>query len=163
MRASNAWSCAVKIEMAVSVLALAIAVAPASGQERRIKRSELPPAVEKAVAAAGQDATIVGFSEERQKGHTYYEAELRVQGHSKDVLMDENGAVVEVEEEVALAALPAPVRDGLTARAGSGKLAKVESITKHGQLVAYEAQILVAGKKSEVQVGPDGKPLDHEE
>jgi hypothetical protein len=153
----------VKIEMGASALALAIVVAPASGQERRIKRSELPPAVEKAVAAASQDATIVGFSEEREKGHTYYEAELSVQGHSKDVLMDENGAVVEVEEEVALTALPATLKDGLTARAGGGKIVKVESITKHGQLVAYEAQVLIAGKKSEVQVGPDGKPLDHEE
>jgi hypothetical protein len=29
--------------------------------------------------------------------------------------------------------------------------------------VAYEAQVLTDGKKSEVQVGPDGKPLAHKE
>jgi hypothetical protein len=29
--------------------------------------------------------------------------------------------------------------------------------------VAYEAKIMTDGKKSEIQVGPDGKPLDHEE
>jgi len=40
---------------------------------------------------------------------------------------------------------------------------KVESITKKDKLVAYEAQVDTSGKKSEVQVGPDGKPLDHEE
>jgi hypothetical protein len=39
----------------------------------------------------------------------------------------------------------------------------VESLTKHGTLVAYEAQVLNKGKKSEIQVGPDGKPLAHEE
>jgi hypothetical protein len=29
--------------------------------------------------------------------------------------------------------------------------------------VAYEAKVSTNGKKSEVQVGPDGKPLEHEE
>jgi hypothetical protein len=29
-------------------------------------------------------------------------------------------------------------------------------------LVAYEAQVLTGGKKSEIQVGPDGAPLAHE-
>ena len=29
--------------------------------------------------------------------------------------------------------------------------------------MAYEAQVDTDGKKSEVQVGADGKPLDHEE
>ena len=49
------------------------------------------------------------------------------------------------------------------AKAGKGKILKVESLTKKDKLVAYEAQVDTDGKKSEVQVGPDGKPLDHEE
>jgi hypothetical protein len=59
--------------------------------------------------------------------------------------------------------LSAPVRDGLKNKAGEGKITKVESITKHGKIVAYEAQVLTGTKKMGVQVGPDGKPLDHEE
>jgi hypothetical protein len=51
----------------------------------------------------------------------------------------------------------------LQAKAGKGKLVKVESLTKKDKLVAYEAQVDTNGKKSEVQVGPDGKALDHEE
>ncbi len=104
-----------------------------------------------------------GFSQEEENGQTYYEAEMIVNGHTKDVLMDPAGAVVEVEEEVALDSLPAAVKDGLQAKVGSGKLVKVESLTKHDKLVAYEAQVRTGSKKSEVQVGPDGKPLDHEE
>lgn len=84
-------------------------------------------------------------------------------GHSKDVLMDGSGTVVEVEEQVAIESLPVDVHAGLQAKAGSGKLVKVEKITKRGKLVAYEAKVLTNGKRSEVQVGPDGKPLDHEE
>jgi hypothetical protein len=86
-----------------------------------------------------------------------------VDGHSKDILMDENGTVVELEEQVLIESLAPLVRDGLHAKAGSDKLVKVEKVTKKGKLVAYEAKVCTNGKRSEVQVGPDGKPLDHEE
>jgi hypothetical protein len=132
-------------------------------QEKKIKRSDLPPAVEKTVALQSKGATIRGFSEEEENGQTYYEAEMVVGSHSKDLLVDKNGGIVEVEEQVAMDSVPAAVWEGLQARAGKGKLVKVESITKHDKLVAYEAQVMTGGKRSEVQVGPDGKPLDHEE
>ena len=132
-------------------------------QEKKIKRSELPPAVEKTVAAQSAGATIRGFSEEKEKGQTFYEAEMIMNGHSKDVLIATDGTVVEVEEQVTLDSLPAEVKAGLQAKAAQGKILKVESITKKDKLVAYEAKVETNGKKSEVQVGPDGKPLDHEE
>ena len=139
------------------------AFAVAEGQEKKIQRADLPPAVEKTVAAVSQGATIKGFSREVENGQTLYEAEMTVNGRSKDVNIDSSGAVVEVEEQVAMDSLPAAVKEGLQAKAGEGKIIKVESITKHDRLVAYEAQVWTQGKKSEVQVGPDGKPLDHEE
>jgi len=135
----------------------------ASAQEKKIKRSELPPAVEKTVAAQSAGATIRGFSEEKEKGQTFYEAEMIMNGHNKDVLIATDGTVVEVEEQVTLDSLPAEVKAGLQAKAAQGKILKVESITKKDKLVAYEAKVETNGKKSEVQVGPDGKPLDHEE
>jgi hypothetical protein len=133
----------------------------AIAQEKKIQRSALPPAVEKTVQA--QTATIRGFSQERENGQTFYEAEMTVDGHSKDILMDASGAIVEVEEQVNFDALPAAVKAGLQSKAGKGKIVKVESVTKHDKLVAYEAQITTAGKHTEAQVGPDGAPLAHEE
>jgi len=144
----------------ISIVSLA---ASSIAQENKIKRSDLPAAVEKTVATQSQGASVRGFSREDENGQTFYEAELLVSGHSKDVLMDADGAVVEVEEQVEVGSLPVAVKDGLQAKAGKGKLLKVESITKHGKLVAYEAQVMTGGKRSEVQVGPDGKPLGHEE
>jgi len=135
----------------------------ATAQEKKIKRTDLPPAVEKAVAGVSKGATIKGFNQETENGKTAYEVEMTVNGHSKDVLMDASGTVLEVEEEVALDSLSADVKAGLTAIAAGGKILKVESLTKGGKLVAYEAKVQAAGKKSEIQVGPDGKPLDHEE
>ena len=131
--------------------------------EKKIKRSDLPPAVEKTVAAQSLGATIQGFSEERENGQTFYEAEMAVKGQSRDVLMDGGGLIVEVEEQVVMASLPTDVQDALRAKAGKGKIVTVESITKHDKLVAYEAAVLTKGKRSEVQVDPQGKQLSHEE
>jgi hypothetical protein len=138
-------------------------VGGASAQEKKIKRSDLPPAVEKTVAAQSAGATIRGFSTEKEKGQTLFEVEMTVNGHSKDISMAADGSIVEIEEQVALDSLSPEVKAGLQAKAGKGKILKVESLTKKDKLVAYEAQVETNGKKSEVQVGPDGKPLAHEE
>lgn len=143
--------------------AVALLATGSVGQEKKIQRSDLPPAVENTVAAESKGAVIRGFSMEKENGQTYYEAALTVSGHSRDVLIDQSGAIVEVEEGVPFESLSASVKEGLQAKAGKGKIVKVESITKHNRLVAYEAKVLTGTKKSEVQVGPDGKPLDHEE
>lgn len=131
---------------------LAIAAVPlfatlALSEELKIKRSDLPPAVEKTVAAQSEGASIRGFSQEKENGQTLYEAEMVVKGHSKDVLIDSSGGIVEVEEEVAMDALPGAVKDGLQAKASKGKLSKVESLTKQDRLVAYEAVVETNGKK----------------
>jgi hypothetical protein len=72
-----------------------------------------------------------------------------------------NGTVLEVEEQVELAALPAPVQEGIRKRTGAGKVTKVESVTKRGVLTAYEAQVRTGNKHFEVQVGPNGQALNH--
>jgi hypothetical protein len=147
---------------AMAVGGLLIAGA-ASAQEKKIKRSDLPPAVEKTVAAQSAGATIRGFSTEKEKGQTLYEVEMTVNGHSKDISMVADGSIVEIEEQVALDSLSPEVPAGSQTKAGKGKILKVESLTKKGKLVAYEAQVDTKGRRSEAQVGPDGKPLNHEE
>jgi len=147
----------------LAIAAVLLCVTLAFSQEKKIKRSDLPPAVEKTVAAQSEGATIRGFSQEKENGQTFYEAEMMVkwpqQGHAHRL----QGRDRRSRGEVAMDELPGSVKDGLQAKAGKGKLGKVESLTKHDKLVAYEAVVQTNGKKSEVQVGPDGKPLDHEE
>ena len=145
----------------VSVLVSLFFTIPTLTQEKKVKRSDLPLAVQKTVAVQSKGATIRGFSEEKEKGQTYYEAETSVLGNSKDILMDANGTVVEVEEQVAIESLPPAIAAALQTKAGDGKILKVESLKKHAKLVAYEAQVAGGSKKSEVQVGPDGQALDH--
>ncbi len=144
----------------VTMLALS---ATANGQEKKINRQQLPPEVEKTVARESEGATINGFSTEIEKGKRLYEVELTTSGHSKDILMDKNGNIVEVEEEVSMDSLPSTVQDALKKRAGAGTIGKIESLTKNGKLVAYEAHVKTGAKRSEIQVGPNGEKLAHPE
>ena len=108
-----------------------------------------PAAVEKTVAEQSKGATVKGFSKEVEDGKTIYEVELTVNGHGKDIAMDAQGNVVEVEEEIDMASLPPAVKDGLTKAAGKGTISKVETLTKKGKLVAYEAVVKAGSKQSE--------------
>jgi uncharacterized membrane protein YkoI len=126
--------------------------------EQRVKMEDLPPAVQATVKAQSQGATLRGLSKEVENGKTLYEAEMVVNGHGKDVEIDSSGSVVAVEEEVALSSLPAAARAAIEKTAGNGKVTKVEAITHGSSLVAYEAQVNNAGKRSEVRVDAEGKP-----
>ena len=137
----------------------------ASGQEseRKITRAQLPPEVEKTVQRESAGATIKGFASEIEHGQQFYEASLSVDGHNKDILIDPQGNVVEVEEQVTMDSLPAAVQDALKKMAGAGRITVIESLTKNGQVVAYEAHVKRGKKRSEIQVGPNGEKLKHPE
>lgn len=84
-------------------------------------------------------------------------------GHSKDIEIAEDGTLNEIEEQVSFDSLPANVQSALTASAAGAKITKVESLTKKNKLVAYEAATLKGTRKREIQVGPEGGKLAHEE
>ena len=77
--------------------------------------------------------------------------------------MGADGTLHEIEEEVTFDSLPNTVQTALTQKAAGAKVSKVETLTKNGKLVAYEAATLRGTKKGEIQVGPDGAKLLHEE
>jgi hypothetical protein len=151
-----------KLAVASVLIGLAT-VSIAQAQEKKLTREQLPPAVEKTVATESQGATIKGFATEVEKGKRLYEVELTVDGRSKDISMDKNGNIVEIEAEVSMDSLPADVQAGLRKAAGAGTIGKVESLTKGGKLVAYEAHVKTGTKRSEIQVGPNGEKLAHPE
>ncbi|MBB5343846.1 hypothetical protein [Tunturibacter empetritectus] len=151
----------------LSLLTTALLISSSSlvgfGQEKTLSRSQLPPAVEKTVQIHSQGATIKRFVTERENGKTVYEAEMMVDGHTKDIQIAKDGTLNEIEEEVAIDSLPPEVQAALRKKAAGADITKVESLTKQGTLVAYEAATLKRHQKSEVQVGPTGKRLVHPE
>jgi uncharacterized membrane protein YkoI len=138
-----------------TIAAAALLVVGASAAEQAVKLKDLPAAVQKAIPEQTKGATVVGYAKEVEDGKTFYEIETKVNGKTRDLLMDPTGAVTEVEEEVALDSIPAAARAAIQSRAGKGKITKVESVTKDGN-VTYEAAISKAGKKSEIAVAADG-------
>jgi uncharacterized membrane protein YkoI len=130
--------------------------------ERPARMKDLPQAVQAAVREQSRGAVVRGLSIETEKGQTFYEASLKVKGRIRDVLIDADGNVVEIEEQVTLASLPPAARAEIVKQAGKGRILTVESITKNNVIVAYEAHVKTAGKISEIKVDPDGKPLPPE-
>jgi hypothetical protein len=128
------------------------------GADTPMKMENLPPAVQKTVQEQSKGATVLGLSKEVEHGKTFYEVELKVNGHNRDVLIDPSGSIVEVEEAVPLDSVPAAVKGALEKHAGKGKILGVESVAKDNSIIAYEAKIKTAGKTSEVRVTPDGAP-----
>jgi hypothetical protein len=132
-------------------------------QEKHLKKSALPAAVQKVADQQSQGATVRGYARETEDGKLQYEVSLTVDGHTKDIAIAPDGTINEIEEHVFLDNLPSSIRDALQKKAAPGRIVKVESLTKRDQLVAYEAQIITGSKKSEIQVRADGGKLTHPE
>jgi hypothetical protein len=141
---------------ALVALVMVSAIA-AFAQETKIQLKDLPKAVR---TAAEQEqtkgATLKGFAREVEGGKTFYEVKTVLNGHTRDILFDPAGTVVEVEEEIANDAVPPAAMKALMAR---GKVTKVESVTK-GKSVAYESMVKTkTGKSVEVAVDAQGTPV----
>jgi hypothetical protein len=124
--------------------------------ESKVKMENLPPAVQKAAREQSKNATLVGLSKEVESGKTVYEVETKVNGKTRDLLLDQGGAVIEIEEEVDLNSLPVAARQAIEQKIAGNKLKKVEAVSK-GSSVSYEASYTgKLGKTLEFAVNADG-------
>ena len=141
----------------VPALAVALTIgAGAAAADKKVQMKDLPGPVRKTVQAEeAKGATIVGLATEVEGGTTMYEVETTISGHSRDLVLDAAGRIVETEEEIALDAVPVAVKTALEAR---GKVGKIETVTK-GTRVTYEAVVEKNGRKREVAVDAAGKAI----
>ena len=128
----------------------------ASAQEKKLKMGQLPAAVRKTAQEQTKGATIKSIVKEKENGKTQYEVETLVNGKNRDMIIDEDGTLAEVEQQVDLSTLSAEVQKGITDNAGTAKILIIEAVSKGGNLEVYEVQIQKNGKKSGFQVKPDG-------
>ncbi len=89
-----------------------------------------------------------------------YELELEIDGHNRDMMIDESGKILSVEEQVELKDLSAAVQSTIIKQAGKGKIAIIESLTEGGTLIGYEAVIKTGGKSREVKISHEGKLME---
>ena len=120
----------------------------------------LPAAVRQTALEQTQGATIRGVSKEPgEDGATVYEVETRANGLTRDIIIGADGTLLISEQQVRLAALPRAVRNAILKGAGKKRIVLVESVTKGGTLVYYEAQLRSGKALSELKVDPAGKRI----
>jgi uncharacterized membrane protein YkoI len=148
--------------IAVSIFALALAASTFGAGDKVMKMEELPPAVQKAIRAqvASTGATIKKTSMEVEDGKTNYECEsILATGKKQDFDVSPAGKLGEIEDEVLLADVPAPVKARVDkARAAGGTIKELVSVTMNGKIVGYEVTVVKDGKKREIGMNPDGSP-----
>lgn len=140
-----------------SLLAVNIA---AQEMEKRITMNQLPAVVRAAVKEHSRGAKIRGLAKETAGGENFYEVELIVEGHHKDIIFDAKGNVVTIEEQVTLESLPAEVKAEIQKQAGKSRIISIESVTEHGAIAYYEAHLRNRGKAREIKVKPNGKLIN---
>ncbi len=128
----------------------------ARSQEKRISKNEVPTAVLSAFQQAHPEAKVKGYAREVEEGKTYYEIESMNGKSSLDVLYLADGTVAEVEEGVAAADLPAPVREALSTKYPKLKIVKAEKTTR-GDAVTFELQITSGKARTGLVVDPSGR------
>jgi len=145
-------------EITLSIFVVTVGFSAGHASEKAITMKDLPAAVQRTVQEQIKGAAILHLSKEFEGGKTVYEVEMQVKGHGKDVTIGASGAVIEVEEEVALESIPGAAREAIKKAAGSGQITKVETVTE-GNRLAYEAHLRKDGKRSEIKVSGDGRLL----
>jgi hypothetical protein len=149
------------MKLNVSILGAAVLFAATLyATDKPIKFSDLPKVVQetmlKETKATG--AKIKNTLIEMEDGKMYYECEsILANGKTRDFLVDPQGKVYEVEDEVEEGEIPAAVKAVVEkAAAGGGKITKLEAVKHDGKVVGYEATVVKNGKKTSLELNPDG-------
>jgi hypothetical protein len=133
-------------------------VAPAAkaAPKSAAAKNVMPPAIDAAFKKAYPNAMVKNVSKEKGKdGKDEYEVESVDAGLNRDLVYHADGTVVEYEEQVPAASVPAPVMASVTARYPKATVTKAEKLFKDGT-TNFELALKGAGV-AEVELTPDGK------
>jgi hypothetical protein len=134
------------------------ALAGAAAKSLALK--DLPAPVQKTVNDNLKGGEIKNISKEVEKGITEYEIETMLNGKHRDFDVTAAGKLVDVEQEVDIATIPAAAKTTIEKKFPGGKLVMVESVDKGDGILTYEASYTTkAGKKGEVSVKADGTEI----
>ncbi len=142
------------------LLAIAALGGSAVAQEKKAKSlqlKDLPAAVQKTMQANLNGGEIKNIVKEKENGVEQYEVESLLNGKTRDFNVDLKGNLLVIEEATTIDAIPAAAKASILKKVADGKLGTVETFTKTGQPMMYEAAYEdKQGKKHEVLVSSDG-------
>ena len=136
---------------------LAVGAVAQEKKGRSLQLKDLPAAVQKTVKDNLKGGEIKNIGKEKEDGVEQYEVESLLDGKSRDFNVDAQGNLLLVEVATTIDAIPAAAKDRILKKVADGKLAVVETFTKTGQPMMYEASYTdKKGKKRQVLVKADG-------
>lgn len=148
-------------QMLMIGIAVFVSLAAGSGsglaQEKEIDARQLPTAVRAAFHAAYPKAVIQGAAEEDKNGLTCYEIESVDGNVRRDLLYSADGKVLETEESMDAAALPAAVSRKTAETYPGGSIEKAEKTTDQSGKVRYDLLVRRGEKHFEISLDPAGK------
>lgn len=137
-------------------LLLILTLAASLNAEKKYVLKDLPPAVQKGILAELKGGEIKNIGKETEHGVTQYEVETMLNGKHRDFNVDTKGAVVLVEEEITIDAVPAAAKAAILKKVSDGSIGMVETFIRGGETMYEAAYTTKAGKKHEVLVKADG-------
>jgi len=127
--------------------------------EENVAWDELPKAVQDGLATALGGATPEDLARELEHGLVTYEAEYEANGAEYAVKVSDNGNILESEERISAAELPAAVVDRLAHIAPNAEINEVELVT----VTFYEIELKSKGKTREMRMFANGQRLDDDD
>jgi len=117
--------------------------------------AKLPAPILTAFRTSYPNATIKNASKETENGKTVWEVESIDNGLARDLIYNPDGTVLEFEEQIDPASLPAAVSAALKAKYPKATITKAEKLMK-GTTITYETALKGAALAS-VEITPEGK------
>ena len=126
-------------------------------------RSTIPPALIEAggkACASGKevaqkaDVIITMVPDTPDVAAALFDANGIAEGLTRGIVMDKDGNVLSIEQEVAWAELPADIQKTFDGVKSKGELGAVSTVSENGTLVAYVAYLSTKNDRSLVRVKP---------
>jgi hypothetical protein len=146
------------IRLTLAALAVSVLGLSAAAQEQKIAAKDVPAAVITAFKTAYPNATIRGYSKERENGKLHYEIESLDGTQARDLLYNPDGTVAETEETIAASDLPADAQQALHKQYPRAVISKAERNTA-GEKVTYEVSARQGKRRISMEFDSNGKVL----
>lgn len=149
----------VALLLALSLASATLVAAREADTEKKVTLESLKPAVRSVLDEHVKGATDIEIVEESDDGFTVYEADYKVNGVLHSISLTDGGAVVETEDGIAPAALPAEVVSAFKKAHPDAQISEAVQVTSH----YYELQYKVKGKEKEDKLYANGKTVELED
>ncbi len=151
--------------VALALLLAGSLVTGALAKEEKVPLDQVPAEVTKAEKAKWPKAEILGIEREEEEGKTIFEFALKEGARKWDASFDSEGAVIAVEETIAVKDVPQPVKVALAKKHPKANVLLVEKVVEGQGKSAktfFEYKVKTSDGGLELKFDSDGKLVGEE-